>query len=712
MIDYNMQNTCIRKLRLSILFSLYFFSFCYAQQNIVFPEHPRFLYTDAEIEILKNNQAELQGIINQADAALNEPLKIPEKEGDWIFYYYCPKDNTLLRPETETRHICPVCGSVYTDERTSAAYRTHINYKIDKNCVILAKAYAFTKDEKYAERVKQILLTLARLYPSFERHDRWGRKGLLAVVGGRRYCQNLDEAISAIDLACAYDLIANSSCLSDEDRRTIEKFLKDIVKEILKYQIFHGGKNNHQTWFNAAYSVVGLVTGDCDLMKESIYGRFGLLWQIENSITSDGLWYEGTIAYHFYALSAIQHTLDAAKRTGLDFSKNSRLKSMWLGVLQLSYPDGKLPAFNDGDPVDLKNYSNFFRWAFRYFGDAIFSKYADTTNFAQETELKSTNLSDIGIAVLRKGKGQNQVCAMLDYGIHGDSHGHPDKLNIVLFANGKEFLLDPGRISYSVPEYKTWCRTTVSHNTVVIDKKDQQPATGKLLYFEDNLEYAVCFASCDSAYPGYILKRFLVLTEKFLVDVFVVEGGKKAEIDWIIHFRGQIKENKKFFPTELNNPQGGYQHLKNLKMIDEKNDPEIFEIYQDKESTIKIFLLNNENSIILSGTGIGYHLKDSVPFIMQRKNSNVATFVAVYDFSSDVKEVRMIPVYGEKGSRLPEKEALGIRILTASETLDIGIDLRDKISYAAFANRKKFKRFLFTRTQSLIKPPPSKMSSL
>ncbi|MCM8788675.1 MAG: heparinase II/III family protein, partial [Candidatus Omnitrophica bacterium] len=609
----------------------------------------------------------------------------------------CTKDNTLLMPETETRHICPVCGSVYTDERTSAAYRTHINYKIDKNCVILAKAYAFTKDEKYSERVKQILLTLARLYPLFERHDRWGRKGLLAVVGGRRYCQNLDEAISAIDLASAYDLIANSSCLSEQDREIIEKFLKDIVKEILKYQIFHGGKNNHQTWFNAAYSVVGLITGDEELMKESIYGRFGLLWQIENSITADGLWYEGTIAYHFYALAAIQHTLDAARRIGWDFSKNSRLKSMWLGPLQLSYPDGRLPAFNDGDPLNLRNYSQFFLWASRYFGDTIFSKYADISNFVQETELKSTNLSDIGIAVLRKGKGQNQVCAMLDYGIHGDSHGHPDKLNIVLFANGKEFLLDPGRISYSVPEYRTWCRTTVSHNTIVIDEKDQQPATGKLLYFEDTDEYSVCFASCDSAYPGYILKRFLVLTEKFLVDVFSVEGRKKVDIDWIIHFRGQIKEDKKFVVAELKNSENGYQHLKNLRKIDEKNDPAIFEIFQDKENLIKLFLLKNENSIILSGMGIGYHLKDSVPFIMRRKNSSVVTFVAVYDFSSDVKEARMIPVYGEKGSRLSENEVVGIKILTASETFEIGVSLRDKISVRVFDNREKFKRFLFRK---------------
>jgi len=203
------------------------------------------VYTTSEIEDIKKDKtknAEIQNMIKQADTLLNESLEIPVKEGDWIFYYFCPKDDAMLKPETETKHICPVCGAVYTDERTSAAYRTYINYKIDRDCLILAKAYVFTGNIKYAERVKHVLLTLASVYPEFERHDRWGRKGVLAVVGGKRYAQNLDEAVSAIDLASAYDLVANASCFSDEDRKTSEVFLEDIEKEIVRFQHFLEGK--------------------------------------------------------------------------------------------------------------------------------------------------------------------------------------------------------------------------------------------------------------------------------------------------------------------------------------------------------------------------------------------------------------------------------------------------------------------------------------
>ncbi|MCM8816277.1 MAG: heparinase II/III family protein [Candidatus Omnitrophica bacterium] len=668
----------------------------FVQGEIVFQDRPRFLHTKSEIESL-NNPAELQRAMRQADAILDKPLKIPEKEGDWIFYYYCPKDNAMLKAETETRHICPACGTAYTDERTIGAYRTHLNYKIDKDCITLAKAYAFTGDERYAERVKQILLKLAALYPTFERHDRWGRKGVLAVVGGRRYAQNLDEAVSAIDLASAYDLVADATCFSDEDRKNIEKFLQNIVREILKFQIFHGGKNNHQTWFNAAYTVVGLITGDESLIREGIYGRYGLLWQVENSITRDGLWYEGTIAYHFYALQAIQYTLDAAKSSGIDFSKNERLKSMWLGPINLAYPDGSMPVFHDSDPVNLKITNLFFLWAYRYFGDKIFERYAGIKSDLQDTGLKSINLSDTGIAVLRKGEGNKQVCVMLDYGPHGDSHGHPDKLNIVVFANGKEFLLDPGRISYSVPEYNTWCRTTVAHNTVVIDEKNQQPSTGKLLYFVDSVDYSACLSICDSAYPGYVLKRFLLLTENFLVDVFSVEGQKKADIDWIIHFRGELKETQDFVPVDFQGVRDGYKHLKNVKKVDAIREPLSIEISQHTNDRIRIFLLKNQNSEIFTGTGIGYHLKDSVPFLMQRKNSSVATFIAVYDFSSRIKHVQNIPVYDKKNKKMTENEAIGMKILLPEKSFEIGIDLRDKVS-DVFLGSKKFQRLLFRET--------------
>ena len=42
------------------------------------------------------------------------------------------------------------------------------------------------------------------------------------------------------------------------------------------------------------------------------------------------------------------------------------------------------------------------------------------------------------------------------------AHGHPDKLQLLLFVQGREWLLDPGRLDYSHKEHKTWYRQTVA----------------------------------------------------------------------------------------------------------------------------------------------------------------------------------------------------------------------------------------------------------
>ncbi|MEM4221203.1 MAG: alginate lyase family protein [Thermoplasmata archaeon] len=667
-----------------------------------FTDRPRYLYTKQEIERIKQDPAkklEIELIIKNAENFLKNPIKIPEKEGGWIWDYYCPKDGTLLSAESEVRHICRLCNSVYTDEKVVSAYRTHINYLIDKTCVNLAKAYIFTGEEKYAITVKDILLKIASLYPKFQRHDRWGRKGILAVLGGRRYAQNLDEAISAIDLASAYDLVANSYCFTEKDKEIIENFLKNIVKEIMKYQIFHGGKSNHQTWFNASYAIVGLVTGDRELIKESIYGKYGFLWQLENSVTSDGFWYEGTISYHFYALDALQKMLDACKRLGIYFRENEKLKKMWLSPILISYPNGMLPAFNDSDPLNLNIFRSYFHWAYDYFGDKIFSIYSGLSDSNEDMNLKSVVLSDIGFVVLRKGFNNNKICVILDYGPHGNSHGHFDKLNIVLFAKNREILPDRGRGVYSMDLYKNWYKKTLSHNTIVINEKDQNPASGKLIFFQESDNFSSCLVLCTDAYPGYNLKRALLLTDNYLVDIFTIKGEKKSVLDWFIHFYGQIKEIGDYRNFYFEDKRNGYENLKDCKLINKINDIMKFTISLSKDESLNLFLLNGNNSNIIIGTGLGYNINDKVNFLLNRKIGNEAIFIGIYDFNCMAKDIKFIPVFEEE-REVSKYDAIGIKIFEEFKAIEIGVSLTEEEKVLNYNKKHSFKRIYFNEVRN------------
>ena len=89
---------------------------------------------------------------------------------------------------------------------------------------------------------------------------------------------------------------------------------RKVYESILKYNFHNPGRNNHQSWFNAAYANVGVAIADPKLINTAIYGKKGLYFQLQNSVTRDGFWFEGTIAYHFYALQAIIETVNAVKR--------------------------------------------------------------------------------------------------------------------------------------------------------------------------------------------------------------------------------------------------------------------------------------------------------------------------------------------------------------------------------------------------------------
>jgi hypothetical protein len=646
-----------------------------------FAAHPRLAYSSAELESWRTTparHAEYQRALARGETILARGLQVPAGAGDWFFYYACPKDGGYLTALTEARHECPTCKAIYTDPRTVAAYRGIQHAQLEEDCLALGVAYALSGDARFAHLVGEALLELARRYPDYPRHDRWGRKGLLAVVGGWRYAQLLDEATGIIKLAKAYDLIASAPTLSVPERTTIEeRLLKHVAQAIHRNQLFVGLRNNHQTWFNAAYAAVGVATGDETLLREAIDGKAGLRWQLTASVTEDGLWYEGTLAYQRYAMLAIVETLQAVRRVGWDLAGEPRLKGLWLGPVQLAYPNGQLPVFHDSDPADLKGWESLLRWGADYFGD---SALASSSALTAAPALRSVNLAGIGLAVLRYGQGAGAQCAMLDYGLHGDHHGHPDKLNLVLFARGRELLPDPGRLTYSVPEYETWARTTLAHNTVVLNGRNQRPDTGRLLYFQADEHWSGVLAASDGAYPGVALKRFVVLLDGLLLEAFTVESEREVQADWVAHPNGLLEPALPLQPTMAPLTGEGYAHLTGLQ--DGGGTPlGLFTVRLPGGESFRLWAVGDEHAHLFTGLGIGYRLTERIPLLLRRRTGRALLFLTIYDLTgrASLQRVERLPVMAGK-TVLPPPSAVGVRLQTDQGALLVGLDLRDKPS--------------------------------
>lgn len=678
----------MRRGQLVFLLVVGLFPLAVAEDRIAFPPPPRLATTALELEELKKSPefpALRDARIRDADTLLAKPCVIPDKEAQWIFYYACPDDGTALSPsKPPEEHQCPKCKKVLSDERTVAAYRCTLHYAAETAALTLGEAYAYTGEEKYAVEVKRILVRLADLYGTYPgRHDRWGHSGWFAPLGGRRYAQSLDEAVGAVKLTKAYDLTRDAKAWSDTDRAHVEKdFFRATADTLLR---FNQDINNHQTWYNAGLISIASVLGDEEMVGKVLTMRGGFRDQLKRSVTSDGLWYEGTMAYHNYALQAMIGIVDAGRRMGLPLHEEPGVRAMIEAPLRFAYPNGQFPAINDSDPASMANFDDSFQWAWKTWRDPLFARAwarGDAEKLrklgveGKPPNVGTVNLAGAGLVRMQRGADAEAACVFVDYGPHGAGHGHPDKLNVMLYAIGREWLLDPGRLDYSHKEYKSWCRQTVAHNTVVLDGGSQNPTTGKCLWLRDQPEYAACCVESDGAYPGSMLRRCLVLTPHMMVDVFDVESSKSHTMDWVAHATsesvmppGEMPAGTEASPGKSN----GYEHLSDSKSWKEAG-ASTWEFKAKDGKILRLWLAASVPETIFTAKGIGYYVNELVPCLLRRREGKGTRFVSVWDWSGDG---RFIQSMAEKDGRVEIVTKEGTwKLSLAKEDRDTSIEMK------------------------------------
>lgn len=634
-----------------------------------FAAPPRLATTAAEWQAAQKEAdfpARKAAALAQGEALLKNPPVIPSGAGDWTFYYACLEHGADLQPKNLDEHVCPVCKKVYTDERTKAAYRTRLHDQANLAAEALGWAYLYSHDDRFAVAVRDILLKYAEGYKTYPpRHDRWGRTGIFAQLGGRRYAQSLDEAVAVIHLCRAYDLTRTAAVWSEVQRQHVERDLFRTVAETLLFANL--GINNHQTWFNAGLMCIASVLGDKDLVHKVLTMRGGFHDQLQRSMGENGFWYEGAMAYHNYALQAMKEIVDAGRRMNIPLHQEPRIKAMILAPLQYAYPNGQFPAINDSDISSIDSFNQHFLWAWKLYRDPRFA-HAYARGDQQKTvqllgigaaavptvDMQSINLPDAGLMMLRRGSGESARCAMVDYGEHGGGHGHYDKLNLLLYTTGREWLLDPGRLSYSHKEYKTWVKHTAAHNTVALGGRSQAATTGESLWLQVRPRYSACAVRSTGAYPGSTLVRYLLLTDDLLVDVFQITAAKTTQIDWFAHAISARVQPVGKFPAGTPQSPGqddGYQHLTSGKSW-KVSGPSQWEFVGGDHQTLRLWLGGVSDETLFSCEGIGYYVNTLVPCLLRRVSGSRAAFVTVYDLSGKANAVTGLTVGKEDGSQL------------------------------------------------------------
>lgn len=185
-------------------------------------------------------------------------------------------------------------------------------------------AYQLLGDERYAQWVHEALVKYARLYASLP--ARSGRVRLSKTISG------LYEAVWFVPLVCAYDLVYESPCFTAEDHAVLERDLLRPAAELFRVRDYSDPRDNRpgdlhykcynfEAWFISAVGLCGLMLRDADLVEHAIDGPYGLKHLLAHDVQDDGLFWERSLGYHGFVMSALFPFVEGAYHCNLDLYK-------------------------------------------------------------------------------------------------------------------------------------------------------------------------------------------------------------------------------------------------------------------------------------------------------------------------------------------------------------------------------------------------------
>lgn len=372
----------------------------------------------------------------------------------------------------------------------------------------------------------------------------------------RRWCQEISEP-----LLFAYDAIYNSPVLDNNAREHINRnFFREMADFTLMYPWENHMRNNLVTHVRG-WIYVGRVTGAPDYVhrafkyiKESIE---------QYSFTRDGLFGEGS-SYMSTYLNTLGDVFtpfdgyvdpDAAPNpiSGVRINGDGRAQlapqENFINVItrdtiqDLMYPDGSIPHISDTRGYEyLRNPLSWIWWT-------------GAPNISAPNASKNVLKDGWGHAILGGGNAQYQTQAHLHYADDKYVHSHSDSMSLMLNALGRQMFDD---IGYTHTIYRRWTNLTLSHNTVVIDRKNQDAsgdstnpkgnAKGNVTMYYPSEDAPLIQVDGRNVYENTpeIFRRTLALNimdEKtpYLVDIFEVKGGTRH--DYVLHGSRSHEQN-------------------------------------------------------------------------------------------------------------------------------------------------------------------------
>ncbi len=600
-------------------------------------------------------------LLKEAREALVQGAVIPAEGAGWWHDYFCPDHATQLEydPARPHAHRCPVDGRVFSGEPYDGAWRYMTHMRLAQGAHAAALVWLASGDAACAAHARAVLLGYVGRYATYLPHGEHAGKG-------RAMGQSLDEAVWSIALAWAYDAMRDA--LAPEERRQIEDGLLRPAAAHLLGQRFRR-VHNIECWHLAALASLGVALRADEYLAAALDEHSGFTAQLEDGVLADGWWWEGSPAYHFYALQALLIGALALRHVRPEVLGHVRLRAMLDVPVELARADLSLPALNDcwfgvSTPGELARRAALYETAWTLWRDsacaALLARLYASGEPRRSTEAllfgpdtlpapappqPATRLFEAsGYVVLRHGTGvPDERWLLLKFGPHGGGHGHPDKLSLDLHAFGRRLSPDLGTPGYGIPLNHTWYRHTLSHNTVLLDGRSQPPAAGALVRFATPTQSDFAVADARVAWPaeapapygGASVRRCVLWKPPdagsgrplYFVDLVQVHCPAPRQIDLAWHHTGAL-ELPGLAPLGTRLSGEGYEHLENLRQL---RAAEWHAIWRLDGCGTQCFAVDPPGATLLAAEAPYNPASEHMSLVLRRVAAAQASFVAIYE---------------------------------------------------------------------------------
>jgi hypothetical protein len=385
-----------------------------------------------------------------------------------------------------TKRSWPLVPACKLDYRGLAAGDPKNVWELNRHQFLptLAKAYWFTRDEKYAEKLIALVVSWIEQCPPFH---------------GINWTSGIELSLRQLSWVWSFKWIAGSASWEQKTKDKIVESMYLQTQKIAENLSLYSSVNNHLIAELMALVVIGRFLGQKNWIEQ---GADMLAAFIDSQVLPDGSGAEMSTSYHLHTLEMCALSfLELSKERSVDLSVLQRLKKGAEYVNMLLSVSDQLPAIGDSDSgrilqlaeggnetaslLNLAAYltddaSLYYRpqadeklfWLLEDLGERH-----DFPTDRRTAEVRRAFESG-GVYLLEKKFEDRRLSVLFDCGPLGlkplAGHSHADALAILVYWDGVPVFIDPGTYTYfKSRRWRDYFRSTLAHNTIRVDRQDQ-----------------------------------------------------------------------------------------------------------------------------------------------------------------------------------------------------------------------------------------------